>query len=295
MAVHNASVTGSPLTPPYLAYDRAYAASPHLLGQHAPPVTEYRVPVMEQFYLRGTGRVTPPASIREYVAMVRHNAVKLVPFYLPWFVIPLAFVIPMLWRARWLPLALASLASAGLAFSVTLYEAQPHYAAPAAAAWCLLLVSSARFLAQWRWRGRGPGRALVQLVFACTVLSFVAQLAVGALHLQPTRGVAWQWQRREIERSLSRNGSHLVFVEYAPSHAPDEEWVYNAADIDSSPVVWARSLGDSADADLRRYFAARSAWRVHVDSVGGPPRLTRLGPEPSAATRRAHDDRHASR
>ena len=51
-------------------------------------------------------------------------------------------------------------------------------------------------------------------------------------------------------------GKQLVFVHYWPPHT-FEEWVYNAADIDSSRVVWARDLGPIEDQRLRAYYPDR--------------------------------------
>jgi hypothetical protein len=131
------------------------------------------------------------------------------------------------------------------------------------------------------------GRGMVRIILACLVLSFVAQAALSRLRLPRTRETAWPWRRLEIERSLSKNGEHLILVEYGPRHIPDREWVYNRADIDAAPVVWARSLGDAEDAELRRHFAGRTMWRLHVDDDFGPFTLTPLAPEASGANRLA--------
>jgi len=43
----------------------------------------------------------------------------------------------------------------------------------------------------------------------------------------------------------------LVFVRILPQHIFQDEWVYNAADIDGARVVWARDLGEAEDEKLR--------------------------------------------
>jgi hypothetical protein len=122
-------------------------------------------------------------------------------------------------------------------------------------------------------------------VFACIVGSAVVECGIGLTRLQPTRGTAWNWKRQEIERSLSKAGEHLILVEYGPRHVADKEWVFNHGDIDAASVVWARSLGEAEDAELRRYFASRSAWRLRVENDNGPFILTGLTPAASGAQR----------
>ena len=63
----------------------------------------------------------------------------------------------------------------------------------------------------------------------------------------------------------SKGGRHLVFVEYTSDHNPHEEWVYNTADIDSAPVVFARDMGTTKDMELIQYFSDRQVWRLVVD------------------------------
>jgi len=70
-----------------------------------------------------------------------------------------------------------------------------------------------------------------------------------------------------------RKGSrHLVIVRYTPDHNPHQEWVYNSADIDGSSVVWARDMGEAANADLIHYYRDRKIWLLEPDMV--PVRLS---------------------
>jgi hypothetical protein len=86
-------------------------------------------------------------------------------------------------------------------------------------------------------------------------------------------------------KELSSSGQqHLVVVTYGANHDPNAEWVYNAADIDASPVVWARSMGDDTDQQLLKYFGERRIWRLHVSDDKGPFRLEPFDREASRAS-----------
>jgi hypothetical protein len=85
---------------------------------------------------------------------------------------------------------------------------------------------------------------------------------------------AWSLDRARIVRQLQATpGKHLVLVEYAPSHHPLQEWVYNAADIDHSRIVWARVIPGRDLTPLLTYFKDRQVWILHPDD--SPPRPER--------------------
>jgi hypothetical protein len=76
-----------------------------------------------------------------------------------------------------------------------------------------------------------------------------------------------------VQEQLARApGKHLVFVRYWPQHIFQQEWVYNAADIDGAQIVWARDLGAVEDQKLRQYYPDRAVWLLEPD--GRPPKLT---------------------
>ena len=72
-------------------------------------------------------------------------------------------------------------------------------------------------------------------------------------------------------------GLQLAIVRYAPEHAPFDDWVYNAADIDKSRVVWAREMETRDSPELLRYFRDRRVWLVQPDS--DPPKITPYPPQ----------------
>jgi hypothetical protein len=57
-----------------------------------------------------------------------------------------------------------------------------------------------------------------------------------------------------------------VIVRYSLNHNPSfNEWVYNAADIDGSKVIWAQDMGPANDLELIHYYKDRRVWLVQPD------------------------------
>jgi hypothetical protein len=62
------------------------------------------------------------------------------------------------------------------------------------------------------------------------------------------------------------SGKHLVIIRYSPNHEPLNEWTYNAPDIDSSKVIWAREMDDAENLEIIHYYRDRSVWLVQPDT-----------------------------
>ena len=61
------------------------------------------------------------------------------------------------------------------------------------------------------------------------------------------------------------DGPHLVFVlPHKETNKNPFDWVYNAADIDTSKVVWARDLGPEKNQELIDYYKGRTVWVVDL-------------------------------
>ncbi len=85
--------------------------------------------------------------------------------------------------------------------------------------------------------------------------------------------------RRPAEKTLGREeqlneipGKLLVFVRYSARHIYQEEWVWNAADIDAARVVYARDLGPEENQKLIQYYPKRRLLVLEPDGV--EPTLT---------------------
>jgi len=79
-------------------------------------------------------------------------------------------------------------------------------------------------------------------------------------------------ERSQVAADLARRpGGQLAIVRYKPDHVYPE-WVYNAADINASKVIWAREMDTAHNRDLLAYYKDRTAWLVEPDSQ--PPKVS---------------------
>jgi hypothetical protein len=179
-------------------------------------------------------------------------------------------------RIRFLVIA-GAVTALGLSVNAWMF---PHYLAPFAGGVYAILLTAMRYLRAWRPGGNRSGLAMVRILpVVCLLLAGVRAVAAPlgiAVHRWPT-----MWSGTEplgIPRSLVAaqlerfSGKQLAIVHYEADHSVFDDWVYNAADIDRSRVVWAREMDDAADAALLRYFQDRQIWLVEPDAT--PPRIS---------------------
>jgi hypothetical protein len=106
--------------------------------------------------------------------------------------------------------------------------------------------------------------AIIPLV-ACALIVLRVTAVIARAPIEPS------WPRGNLERVRIRHelqqmpGRQLVLVSYGPHHDVDWEWVWNAADIDNSKVVWGRDMGEAANQELLNYFKDRRLWRLNGD------------------------------
>ena len=73
----------------------------------------------------------------------------------------------------------------------------------------------------------------------------------------------------------------MVLVRYEAAHDPRNEWVYNAADIDASAIIWAHDMNAGQNKELVDYYKDRQAWLVEPDQT--PPRVSRYAITPGGS------------
>ena len=280
LAFYQQRVTGDPLRVPFLVYDGRHARVPLFLWQELREPAPSN-PRMEAFYRQFEAEAwrrqhTPggwlEAAAAETAATLRFYLGP--ALLLPLLCLPWALRSPRVRRAGWTALAV-------LASQLVIVPGTPRYAAPAAALLVYLAVEGWRRLRLWR---RPHGRALA------AALPFAALLAIPG-RVADLRPEPWSWELRRArlrERLEGLGGPQLVLVAYDPRSSPHAEWVFNEADLASTPVLWARALSPAEDCALVRAMPERRAWRLEVVEDVTPPRLS---PFPVAA---CGDQRRAS-
>jgi hypothetical protein len=265
MGYYNFRTTGSAWKPPYLVYEQTYGAAPLFLWQPMPPTPNYRHKAMRDFY---DGWARSYFEVQQsFPGWARLAAFKLKQLWGFYFGIVLWF--PLL-ALRWTREKSWILIAAGVCVLVTavlLSETWvfPHYTAPVAPLGLVVVLQGMRRLHLWQWRGRPIGRFLVRPFLLVSLLTLVATFAVES----PMARNGWERERARVLTSLERRGGqHLVLVRYGEGHSPHEEWVYNAADIDASSVVWARYMSQAENQELLDYFKNRRVWLLTSDSRG---------------------------
>lgn len=270
MAYYNWRVFGNPLTPPYAVNRQTYAQAPYFVFQAPRPAPVYRHEELRSFY--GDWELNIFRAQRTPAGFLDQSWYKISAswlFYLgPALTLPLVALAGLRRDRRVRPLIWIGLALAAACLPIAFFN--PHYIAPATGLIYALLLEALRRLRTWR-RRRGTGLLLARASLAlCAVmvpLRAAAALVPGFnLRYPQTWATSWRpnVKRGEVLKQLPSGERHLVIVRYGPQHSPFLAYVYNAADIDRSPVVWARDMG-ARNEELLRYYPDRRVWLLEAD------------------------------
>ena len=266
MLAYNHAVTGRWSEMPYSAYAKARDPVPVFLWQRMPAYTPPQDRVMRRFVEETQLQYTKAQTLRGR-AKFAYSALGFFIFLVPATVLFPFLLLPLLLRHRPTRLAAAATVSMLLGMTVTTYYLH-HYAAAATGAILAIYGACLRLFGRLRL-----GRRRIVRPLAVAVLGIWASLgfAHAVIRVGTERGkVGWADHRHAIADSLMRRGSkNVVFVRYVEPHPTESEWVFNSADIDASPVVWARDMG-AENGELLRYYRDRAAWIVDVGPDEGP-------------------------
>ncbi len=259
-------VTGHPLTLPYQLNDRQYAVASMFTIMPLRPEPPYHHAVMRQFWADWSVSVWRDARTHPFLALLV-DFYTIVSFYFPYWIL----FIPLLIcpydlqtaeeRVTVLLLLVMGLMVAGLV------AIQAHYVAAFAGVLYLRFLHSLMRLRSWQPWGKPLGLGLSVLFVGLMVGDFGSK-AFGLI-----RNRSFESPRHSIIQTLTEQpGPHLVLLRYASDHSPHDEWVYNRADIDAAPIVWAREMGPQQDRPFLEYFRNRKAWLLEPDQT--PPKLS---------------------
>jgi hypothetical protein len=291
MGYYDYRAFGSPVTLPYTVNRAEYAIAPYFVWQSQRPEPGYHHKVIREFYYREElDNFRKIHSLSGFVPQTLAKTARGVLFYSG-----IALLVPLIMVRRvfldrrirfliWCVLILMA-GQLGEIFLI------PHYLAPFTAAFYAIGLQAMRHLRLWNPGEQPVGKALVRLtVTLCFVLAGM-RLYAEPLHLAlPIWPSVWasEWYgsdsragtaRAQIETRLEQMpGRQLVIVSYSPDHNPPDEWVYNAADIDNSKVIWAREMDESENLELIHYYKDRTVWLVQPDSK---PAKVSLYPSPA--------------
>jgi hypothetical protein len=284
LAYYDDRAFGNPLTLPYTVNRAEYAIAPYYVWQAARPEPAYRHQAMRDYYLKTEVEVYNRFhSIPGFFLGAFVKATAAVLFFGGFAFLPLAFMLRRVFldrRLRFLVLCVAILLAGMLIENFLVL----HYLAPFTAALYAIGLQAMRHMRLWSPGGRPVGRALVRLTVTVCVVMVGLRLYKGPFRLQvtefpPAWNVSWYGpdhfgvERAKVEAELENlPGNQLVIVRYGSTHIPFNEWVYNAADIDGSKVVWAREMDSADNSELIHYYKDRQVWLVQPDAL--PPTVS---------------------
>jgi hypothetical protein len=281
MLRYNQELTGDKLTLPYSLHSRQYMCGPLFLWQ-APPAArpKYTSETMRQFHEEWeTDAYTAQLSATGFLRVKAHYLAKavfvlLTPLTLAAAAAGLLSSAKQLTSPGGLPVISLLTLLGGASTAVWLF---PHYLAPGLPVLMLLIIRGIRQLYVFQIPQQLCGRRLLAGFCSIYIVCFALHAGLHVIE-EPA---AWAADRRRIEKLLEQtSGDDLVIVKYTADHSPHDEWVYNRAEPDTAPVVWARDLGAAQNSQLCRCFQRRKVWILQADTV---PRV--LEPQSEEADR----------
>ncbi len=267
---YNMRVTGSPMRMPYEVNRDTYGWPENLGFLPAKQVT-IRHAELRDMYEKEIGHHNIYSAWNWFLGSLGDRAFENWSFFcgpaltIPLLLLPLVFLDR---RTRPLVVILALMLGLNL-FQMVLY---PYHLAPIIPILFAVIAQGARHIYVLLSRVK-PVRAMAfaLLLPVCVIAASTLKLEASTLAIPLTYWEHGSEPHGEVRAALNewlkhRPKKQLVIVHYAQSHSPDQEWVYNGADIDGSKVVWAREMDADSDAQLVEYFKDREIWLLDADA-----------------------------
>src|SRR5262245_16616987 len=234
---YNWRTTGKPWLMPYVINQRTYGITPAFWLLPEGPMLTYRHEILRQIWSDwcrerySRVRAHPTRLLVELtdVLSTSHSAAVRLLLFIAVLLVPT--------RRVGVALAITAVFTSGVLMVVTVL---PHYYAPAIGLLYFLAAAGGQQLMVGLRKQGIIRRTLTGLLVGWL---FLNALVANARHDIRTRSGLFVDRPKMIRALLEQGSNHLVFVRYAPSHNPHEDWVYNRADIDKANIVWERDMG----------------------------------------------------
>jgi hypothetical protein len=275
LGIYNARVTGNPLEPPYALYRRSYGTPQSYWWQPPVLVENFHHPELAANYRDQLQHWQRRYSLAGIWDSTWRRLRDFWRFFIGPFLTPaLLFAFFALRRNRLRPWLWIS--ALFILDHATYHAWYPQQSASETILILLFIVEGWRQLRIWRSRTRF-GLAFSRNLTAAFATAFII-LCLG-LPLVPADPASWGsvakvWDTiaikpgirdRAIRRLEIAPGKHLVFVRYGANHPWYDEWVFNAADIPGSRIVFARMCSPESDLALARSMHDRDVWIASPD------------------------------
>jgi hypothetical protein len=270
LAYQNYRVTGNPLELPYLLHDQQYEVSSIFFWSPLRPEPVYRHSVIRDYWARwqvenyNKARRDPFALYSEKLGMIYYFFFGFWPLLVP----------PLVWPYRLKTTEEKLTLLILLVFLAAIFPLcgiLPHYVAPITA--CLYLRFFFTLKRLWAWRPSGKPVGFAIAIFSMCLVVAPMFISVRNTFRDAPEFPLLEVQRQRVVQELEKHpGQHVVLVRYKPTHTVHIEWVYNRADIDAAPILWAREMGPTQDQPFVEYYKGRNIWLLDADDP--TPKLT---------------------
>jgi hypothetical protein len=265
MAFNNYKVTGNAFKLPYQVHDQQYAVASMFAWSKLRAEPVYHHAIMREFWAGvhvNQVKVTTQDIVNSLFVklwLTYDFFFGLWPLLVPLLIWPYALKTT---EERLTPVVL-------MVFVVAIFPLtgfMPHYAAAFAGMFYVRFMQGITHLVRWRPSGKAIGPVLAFFFLALFGYQFGTNFTNLLAHGPRTEPLPEE-RRAVVEQLAKQGGTHLVLVRYSSDHDPHQEWVYNRADIDRAPIVWAREMGTEQDRSMIDYFHDRQIWLLEPDAT----------------------------
>lgn len=274
---YNWRVTGDAWLLPHALKNRQYSVAADFVFQSQRPEPVYRHAVMRDFYAREelTYQSIPHSAWEFLKDLASRESASFWFFLGPVLALPFLFTNPRRLFEGWMAIPTAGLLLLIAGLSLLTWPLMPHYHAPATCALYAALILSLRVMRKRTLGARPFGLLLSRAVPCICVLLVLVRVFAGPLGIDQTSyPLNWasynlgNFDRARVEADLNASpGRSLVIVRYGLRHNPEDEWVFNGADIDHQRIVWAREM-EQGNQTLLDYFHDRQIYLLEPDVDG---------------------------